>query len=39
MGLFVFLKGSVSIHCHSVDEEGVPAPLKPLISNGSGAEQ
>ena len=27
-------EGGFSIHCHSADEEGVPAPSKPLMAQG-----
>jgi len=30
----LFLRGSFSIHCHSADGEGVPAPSKPLMARG-----
>ena len=35
MLLFVFLRGGFSIHCHSADEEGVPAPSKPFMSRSA----
>ena len=31
MLLFVFLRGGFSIHCHSANEGGVPAPSKPFL--------
>jgi hypothetical protein len=34
MLLFVFLRGGVSIHCHSVDDQGAPVLLKPLMAQG-----
>ena len=34
MLLFAFLRGGFSIHCHSANEEGVPAPSKSFMAPG-----